>query len=89
MGRVTSLTSKGQVTIPKDVRDALGLQPHDRITFQIVNGRSKLQRLPRLEELMGCLPSLASLGLDITVEEAIDLAIEEHTIAVFEKMKRQ
>ncbi len=28
-----TITSKGQVTIPKAVRDALGLQPGDRIDF--------------------------------------------------------
>ncbi len=29
------LTSKGQITIPKTVRDALGVQPGDRIAFTI------------------------------------------------------
>jgi AbrB family looped-hinge helix DNA binding protein len=28
-----TLTSKGQLTLPKPVRDALGLQPGDRIDF--------------------------------------------------------
>lgn len=28
-----TITSKGQVTIPKAVRDALGLEPGDRIDF--------------------------------------------------------
>ena len=27
------ITSKGQTTIPKEVRDFLGLKPHDRIVY--------------------------------------------------------
>ncbi len=29
----TSITSKGQVTIPRDIRRMLGLKPGDRVTF--------------------------------------------------------
>jgi hypothetical protein len=43
--------------------------------------------LPRLEEIAGSLPSLASLGLDMTVEEAIDLANDERAQELLEKMK--
>lgn len=30
--------SKGQVTIPKDVRDILGIESGDRVTFIVENG---------------------------------------------------
>lgn len=34
-----TLTSKGQITIPKEIRDSLGLKPKDRLNFtQMPNG---------------------------------------------------
>ena len=36
MGAESTLTSKGQTTIPKDIRDSLGLKSGDRITFTMM-----------------------------------------------------
>jgi AbrB family looped-hinge helix DNA binding protein len=36
MGAESTLTSKGQTTIPKDIRDGLGLKSGDRITFTMM-----------------------------------------------------
>ncbi|UYO94991.1 AbrB/MazE/SpoVT family DNA-binding domain-containing protein [Pollutimonas sp. M17] len=48
---MTALTSKGQVTIPKAVRDLLGLQPGTEIGFEVANdGRVYLQRETSLAE---------------------------------------
>lgn len=36
---VTSVvTSKGQVTIPAEIRQQLGIKPHDRVVFRIAEG---------------------------------------------------
>jgi AbrB family looped-hinge helix DNA binding protein len=35
MGYQSSMTSKGQVTVPKDIRDALGLLPGSRVEFEL------------------------------------------------------
>jgi AbrB family looped-hinge helix DNA binding protein len=34
MSKASNLTVKGQVTIPKDVRDALGLKPGEPVAFE-------------------------------------------------------
>ena len=30
-----TVTSKGQITVPKEIREHLGIEPGDRITFEI------------------------------------------------------
>ena len=58
MSRAT-LTSKGQVTIPKDVRDRLGLESGDRVVFEFEGDavRLRVERRKSLVELMGSLPA--------------------------------
>ena len=34
--------SKGQVTIPKDIRDVLGINSGDRVTFVVADGEVKI-----------------------------------------------
>ena len=38
------VTAKGQVTIPKEIRDALGIEPGDEITFEEVESGYKIQK---------------------------------------------
>ena len=40
-----TLTSKGQTTIPKEIRDRLGLQPGDRMTFTLMPDKTVLMRV--------------------------------------------
>ena len=51
------VTSKGQVTIPKPVREALRLSEGDRVVFRVIEGeRAILARTPDLLELAGSVP---------------------------------
>ena len=55
----SKLTVKGQVTIPKEIRDYLGLKPGDRVVFVRKDGDVLLQELSdSLLELQGSVPPL-------------------------------
>src|SRR4051812_40020314 len=52
MRSIATLTTRGRVTIPKAIRDELGLEPYDRIRFMLEDGCAVLQKTyPSLEEL--------------------------------------
>ena len=51
-----SITSKGQVTIPKEVREALGLETGDRIYFRVHREGAVMSRAPGFLELAGSVP---------------------------------
>lgn len=53
MDASATMTTKGQVTIPKQVRDELGLREGDRVLFRVVDGRAVLARTADLLELEG------------------------------------
>lgn len=38
------VTTKGQVTIPKEIREALGIEPGDEIAFKKVDSGYKIQK---------------------------------------------
>ena len=50
------VTSKGQLTIPKDVREALGLRAGDRVFFTVRDGGAVLAKVPDFLELSGSVP---------------------------------
>lgn len=47
------VTSKGQITIPKAVRDALGIAEGDQVVFRVEQHRAVLARTPDLLSLAG------------------------------------
>ena len=46
----SSVTSKGQVTIPKEVRRELGIRQGSRVSFAVRNGKAELRVLHRAPE---------------------------------------
>lgn len=52
-----TLTSKGQTTIPKEIRDSLGMKPGDRMTFTLMHDSTVVMRVKgkSVTELAGML----------------------------------
>jgi AbrB family looped-hinge helix DNA binding protein len=73
------MTSKGQITVPKDIRLKLGLKPGDRIRFLLeADGRVRLMPAKRdISELVGVLPRpRRALSIE-EMDEAIARAVAE------------
>ena len=53
MDIAAKVTAKGQVTVPKAVRDALGIREGDAVVFRVEGDRAVLARTPDLLSLAG------------------------------------
>jgi AbrB family looped-hinge helix DNA binding protein len=82
----SALTAKGQVTIPKEMRDKLHLAPGDRVKF-FMQPDGRLVILPKL-------PASALRGMfrsrrgPVSLEE-MDAAIEKGAARRFRRLTRQ
>lgn len=65
--------AKGQVVIPKEIRDRTGIAPGDEIEFEEVDGMVRLRKAQTvdeiLDELQGCLAGSELDPLEILMEE--------------------
>ena len=86
MGKETRLSAKGQVVIPKDVREQLGIEPGDPLEVHAAKGgvflrkRSDKERLP-IDQVFAELRRIVSYeGRPATVEDmsrAVDAMFTE------------
>lgn len=56
MDIAAKLTSKGQITVPKTVRDTLGLTPGDQVLFRVEDNRAIIARTEDFLDLAGSVP---------------------------------
>jgi AbrB family looped-hinge helix DNA binding protein len=84
---IATITSKGQVTIPVEVREQLRLAPQDKVVFRIVDGvRVEIEPLPMtLEEAYG---SVEPLNRPENFETIKQIADEERAARWREKLKQ-
>jgi len=79
MGMIGSVTSKGQTTIPKEVRDQLGLEQGARIEWTVKDGKATVRpRKLRAVDLAGILhrPGMKPISVE-EMNEAIGRYLAE------------
>ncbi len=62
----SSVTKKGQTTLPKPVRDTLGVQAGDRVRYVVLDGEVRILPVRPIRRLFG---ALKHDGPPVTVEE--------------------
>lgn len=86
---VSTISSKGQVTVPADVRRHLGVEAGDQITF-VTTDEGKVEVRPvqfTLEDVLGSIEALPGETLDLDRE--IEAAKEEHLTRKMRRWNRQ
>ncbi len=53
MSTTATITTKGQVAIPKAIRDYFGLRPSDKLRFSVDGDKIIAQRAHTLDSMMG------------------------------------
>lgn len=76
------MTSKGQITLPKEIRDKLGLRQGDRVRF-IVEDDGRVRMLPAkrsVAELLGILPNPGRKFSLEEIDEIVQTAVAKHVL---------
>ena len=77
---LSTVSSKGQLTIPAEVRQTLGLRQGDKVSFTIQNGQALLRRTGSVvEATAGALKSTAPAKSTEELRAAAAEAIAERT----------
>ena len=70
----STLTEKGQTTVPKMIRDHLDLKPGDQIRFFPLDGHVRMVKVKEPIELLGCLSHTGITMNDEEIQEARETA---------------
>ncbi|HOV88162.1 MAG TPA: AbrB/MazE/SpoVT family DNA-binding domain-containing protein [Syntrophobacteraceae bacterium] len=68
--RVVKVSSRGQIVVPKEIREKLGIKPGTRVLFQVVEQHAEIVPLPQkpVKALRGMLKSESSLAAELLEE---------------------
>jgi antitoxin PrlF len=83
--RTSSVSPKGQVTIPAEIRQLLGVRPRDRVAFEVTDGQVLIR--PARRSLDSLYRSVPALERPVSDKEMTQLVQEEHVLEVAEEGK--
>ena len=74
----SKVTARGQTTLPRDVRAALGLEAGDSVRYIVENGRVQMLKARHVRELSGILrrPGQHTVSLEEMSEAIAEGAVE-------------
>ena len=81
---IREVTQKGQVTIPKPIRELLGVGSYEPVAFRVEKGRVELRQPITLEAAYGAVPPFRRPA---DLKEQVKIAQEEHACQVVKKLK--
>jgi antitoxin PrlF len=62
----STITSKGQTTIPEKIRRALRIKPGDRLQYEVEGDRATIRVHPGIQSLKGVLASKKGKGMSFS-----------------------
>ena len=84
---ITTLTSKGQITLPREVREHLHLGKGDRLEF-VIRGDGEVQVKPVAGSYRELLGMLRRPGRSLPPEEALDRELARLLVEDDERIRR-
>jgi AbrB family looped-hinge helix DNA binding protein len=72
---ISSVSPKGQITIPLEIRQQLGIKPKDKVAFIVEDGEVRIA--PAKSRLQASYQAVPALKQPRSLDEMIDIAQEE------------
>ncbi len=66
MDGTSTITQKGQVAIPKSIRDYFNLKPADKVNFTVEGDQIIAKKVSNIDDMIGIIPVKANLSKEET-----------------------
>jgi len=78
MQGISTITQKGQVAIPKVIRDHFKLKSSDKLHFSVENNKIVAEPVPSVKEMFGFIKAKRPISLKEMREAVIEGVLEKH-----------